>query len=901
MPSGRAGHFEGLDALIKQEKTAAKGLADLARAARQAAASAESAFRSAAASTPSAPSVATSGSKSSGSGGSELDPSLLATRIASAFRSAEAPMHAFASDITTMFDRLAGTMIEGFRRFDSSAKFPAFDKAITGIAGRIYRVGDGILSWALKVAPAKEKAQGLEQTVAKLGESVDRLVEHLGAAPAQVAKLAAGFEDATKRAGLLKRTWEAIKAQAPGPLPSSFVPPAGKRPGVGRAIPLDGDPGPYKVPSPGGKPRYDATAVDKGQAQDAEFVFETIAKSAGEMATAVENAFKRITTPATMTGAILRGVFLGAAKFPIAFAGAMTDLGSRFVRLGQSVFRTNHFFSSLGDVAGKTFSQIFKGSLGAANAVKAVGASLLKVGTLGAYKSVASSAKGVAGGMKMAKTSTDNFAGSVRRLGAEALAAFGIFGMVYKTVQFFRDGVKGASDLNEAVSANQTTFGKFADAVSGQADRMAKDYGLNKREQLEIAGGFGEMAQGAGMAQGASAKFANTFTSLAADLSSFKNLPFADAARDIQSALAGQTEPLRKFGVMIDADAVKAYAYAHGLATVGKELSNSAEMAARAALIQNGLASATGDLARTSDSAANQFRKAGGGLDNFGVAIGQVLLPAVQSGAQAFNELLATVVEVFEANKPLIESWAGAVKTAFDGVGMFARNAGSFFTVFRLKAYEAVVNVGEVLATLPANLAIIAEYVANNWYQLIVDALNATATAFQNFVGNLHNLGTAIGTFLADPTQGFQFEWTPLLKGFEATAAQLPELIKPHLSSMQAEIDKEMSKVAEREQARADKVKAKAEEVKRAPADELGDKGKTKKKKKDGDEFAELAEAGSKEAYSAIVRHQFGSRDDGMKVVAREAPRQTEFLRQIARNGVRPSGLDKTLFEVLPG
>ena len=60
----------------------------------------------------------------------------------------------------------------------------------------------------------------------------------------------------------------------------------------------------------------------------------------------------------------------------------------------------------------------------------------------------------------------------------------------------------------------------------------------------------------------------NAFTAIALDVMSQDNLDFADSLRVIQSGLAGESEPLRKRGVLLSEDAVKQVAYARGIAKV---------------------------------------------------------------------------------------------------------------------------------------------------------------------------------------------------------------------------------------------------------------------------------------------------------------------------------------------
>ncbi len=83
------------------------------------------------------------------------------------------------------------------------------------------------------------------------------------------------------------------------------------------------------------------------------------------------------------------------------------------------------------------------------------------------------------------------------------------------------------------------------------------------------------------------------------------------------------------------------------------------------------------------------------------------------------------------------------------------------------------------------------------------------------FTNLVTNLTTAWQAFLDFLTTGkFKFDWKPLLDGFVATAAQLPELIKPELTSLQSEIDTVAGRIADREGARAAAAVSKAKATK---------------------------------------------------------------------------------------
>lgn len=531
----------------------------------------------------------------------------------------------------------------------------------------------------------------------------------------------------------------------------------------------------------------------------------------------------------------------------LAIVGATGAAAGVAVKLGQGVLRVQNYVGSLGDVSRKTFTQLFH------------------IGTLGVFRRLGAEASGAQGAV-------GSLASGVRSLGRDLLVAFGVAGLTYKLAEGIKGGIKAASDLNESVAASKEVFGDSFGTINAQVEDLSRRYGLLRRSQIDAATGFGSIAQGAGYAQAESARFGNTFTALAADLASNKNLTFEEATGKLTSALAGESEPLRRFGVLIDENSVKAYALSHGLATSAGAIDNHAKMAARAALIQEGLKTVNGDLARTADSTANQFRRAGGGMANFAERIGQLLLPAVNLGVTAFNELLASALEVFEANLPMIQSWAGYLTSAMEGVGRVVRNLGAYFRVAQLRVGEFAANAINWLNTLPENFGPIILWIENNWANMLRDLIDGTAAAFTNLATNAANFGKALWSALSGGE--FTFEWTPMLDGFYAATQALPELIKPELISVQDEIDQIWAEVDRKEAQRA----ANVAKLLPKPKDNL--KPAEEAKKDVERKLAAAVEIGSKESYSIIQSNRVGNRNDGIKSVAQHTKATADTARE---------------------
>lgn len=422
------------------------------------------------------------------------------------------------------------------------------------------------------------------------------------------------------------------------------------------------------------------------------------------------------------------------------------------------------------------------------------------------------------------------------------LAASAISGAASALASFVSRGVSGAVNLAETVSKVGTVFGESASAITAQADSMAAAYGLPKRAILDAAASIGLVGKAAGQSQAQSADMAATMAKLAADASSFYNVPLDQALEKIRSGLVGESEPLRAFGVLLSEEAVEAEALALGLAKSKKEIDDQAKVAARASLIQKGLSDASGDLERTAGSTANQWRKLTGTLENLAVSVGETLSPAIASLATLGAEVATGLASAFEASRETFRSFSDGIVEAVATIGVAWRNLPDLWEITVIKAREMGTNLTAILAVIPENLRILGSYIAGNWRELITDAINAVGTVFGNLGDNLARLAAAVINFLSDPTQGFEFEWKPLLDGFQATADALPELAKPALVSLQSEIDEAAGRIADRETKRAadlaDRAKAATAPAKAAAKGAAKKEAEFKSEATDVSEFA---------------------------------------------------------------
>src|SRR5262249_55132583 len=153
--------------------------------------------------------------------------------------------------------------------------------------------------------------------------------------------------------------------------------------------------------------------------------------------------------------------------------------------------------------------------------------------------------------------------------------------------------------------------------------------------------------------------------------------------------------------------------------------------------------------------------KVAGQIQNMAVNIGVMFLPALKTATGLFSEFLTWLSGSFDQSKGTIQSFADSVTQTFEQVGVFFRNLSEVGQIVWIQLRGGVQNFLAVLAVLPTNLGIIAEYIAGNWRELIVDGVKAVISVFMNLGSNINGLSVALMKFFAG--EGFDFKWTPLL------------------------------------------------------------------------------------------------------------------------------------------
>ena len=235
------------------------------------------------------------------------------------------------------------------------------------------------------------------------------------------------------------------------------------------------------------------------------------------------------------------------------------------------------------------------------------------------------------------------------RAASIGMGAFaGIGTAVAGAVMTLKPMVAAAADVEESLSKNRVLFGDAAVAAEQFAESSADAFGISRRDALEAVGVFGALAHAMGMPQAEGVDLSVTMTKLAADMASFGNVGVEETLTALQAGLRGEAEPLRRFGVLLDAATLKAKALQMGLIENEKQaLTPQTKALAAYEVILEQTVVQQGDAEKTSDSLTGQLRRLAATFDDVSVAIGEGLLPVVTDVVTAFNENLLPSIKAF--------------------------------------------------------------------------------------------------------------------------------------------------------------------------------------------------------------------------------------------------------------
>lgn len=249
--------------------------------------------------------------------------------------------------------------------------------------------------------------------------------------------------------------------------------------------------------------------------------------------------------------------------------------------------------------------------------------------------------------LKSAGARANGFGSTLAKGGKIAAAGIAVIG----TAAIVAGGkmIQMASDAAEVDSKLKVVFGKALPELSRNLDAFSEATGASRYALREQAADMGALLEPLSANKSEAAAMSEQFVKLATDLGSFNNVPVGDALLAIRSGLVGESEPLRRFGVLLNEAAVKAEGLRLGLVKGKEEMTEQEKVQARASLIMKQTTLAQGDATKTAGSMSNQMKALRNNISDAATSMGAMLIPYALAAVKAFNENWPTIEAVTRA------------------------------------------------------------------------------------------------------------------------------------------------------------------------------------------------------------------------------------------------------------
>ena len=353
---------------------------------------------------------------------------------------------------------------------------------------------------------------------------------------------------------------------------------------------------------------------------------------------------------------------------------------------------------------------------------------------------------------------------------------------------------KYASDYEENLNKIDVAFGDQSQAVKDWANTARTEFGLSKVQATEAASAFGALGKGIGLSEKDAAGMSTTLAGLSADLGSYFNTGVDESAKALEGIFTGESEALKKFGVVMTDTNLQQFAEDQGL--VWKEMDQNEKTMLRYQYVLAKTKDAQGDYSRTSDGTANSIKTFRATIQDLATAIGTNLLPIITPIIQKVSEWINKFNELSPRTQKIITI-----------IGLVAAAIGPVLIIIGtlISSIGAIVGaIGMVTAPMLGIVAIIAAVVAagillyKNWDKIkkkakelwknlkksfdeIKDSITETWNRIKETITNTWN---SIKTTVSNALKSIKSTVTSVFNAVKTTVASIWNAIKTAITTV---------------------------------------------------------------------------------------------------------------------
>ncbi|WP_288891565.1 hypothetical protein [uncultured Sneathia sp.] len=243
-------------------------------------------------------------------------------------------------------------------------------------------------------------------------------------------------------------------------------------------------------------------------------------------------------------------------------------------------------------------------------------------------------------GVEGLKQSFDNLMGAVK--------GFLALEVTRKVIEIGKACLKASSDMTELQNVTDQVFGDMSKEVQQFSEDMGNAMGRSTYALQKYTSDIGAIFKGlGGISEESTKKMSEDLAALAVDIGSFKNIADDQAFTAITAGIVGETEPLKRLGIVINETVMAEYARTKGIKESWETLDQATKAELRYQKIMESTSFMQGDAARTINTYANQLKVFQANTQELAKAIGDKLVKSSNSCLGAINDLTEGLTRFF--------------------------------------------------------------------------------------------------------------------------------------------------------------------------------------------------------------------------------------------------------------
>lgn len=243
-------------------------------------------------------------------------------------------------------------------------------------------------------------------------------------------------------------------------------------------------------------------------------------------------------------------------------------------------------------------------------------------------------------GVEGLKQSFDNLIGAVK--------GFLALEITRKVIEIGKACLKASSDMTELQNVTDQVFGDMSKEVQQFSEDMGNAMGRSTYALQKYTSDIGSIFKGlGGISEESTKKMSEDLAALAVDIGSFKNIADDQAFTAITAGIVGETEPLKRLGIVINENVMAEYALTKGIKTKWEALDQATKAQLRYQKIMESTSFMQGDAARTINTYANQLKVFQANTQELSKAIGDKLVKSSNGCLGVINNLTEGLTRFF--------------------------------------------------------------------------------------------------------------------------------------------------------------------------------------------------------------------------------------------------------------